>query len=260
MGKRVDKSTFVTEYMDGDSTSIIGSRHGVSDETVRVHLHSQGVVLRKRTPVKVFDRTYFHEMDTWEKFYILGFFAADGSVHVTDRSRGLCFTCKDEDVLNFIVTELKHENPTIHIRNNGVRSLILSDSEMTKMVESYGFVHRKAKVLEYPSFIKRHKFEDAFITGLFDGDGSLVKYSSGFWSLRFYGTESVVGGVYDFFNDRGIELNTATHQNHLWVARTGSVPSIRSCMDSLNYLSSPFAMGRKRMRYQEFLSSHPAPS
>lgn len=246
----MDKKDFSKLYEAGQTISQIAMAHNCCNETVRLHLHKENVPIRKYRCN--FNRNYFNVIDTPMHFYILGFFAADGSIQQNERSLGVVFTSKDHDILHRISKAVNHHNPTFTTRKkDDVQTFVLSDTRMAKQLIKLGFPPSKSKTLQYPSWITDHKYEKYFIMGLFDGDGSLVKYASGDWSVRFYGTKSVTIGVQQFFNKRGVNLTVAEHGKNLWVARCSGRNKSYLVMETMDYYSFDNTMTRKKNRSLE---------
>jgi len=114
--------------------------------------------------------------ETWnhEMAYVLGFFAADGSmVRNTRGAHFIEFHIADGDLLQTIRTLLE-SNHTITVRQRNTRwkpeyRLQIGSKKMFADLERLGFMQGKSKKLRLPTMPK--KYIGPYIRGYFDGDG-----------------------------------------------------------------------------------------
>ncbi|HRH55724.1 MAG TPA: LAGLIDADG family homing endonuclease [Candidatus Paceibacterota bacterium] len=109
-----------------------------------------------------------------EMAYVLGFFAADGSM--LKNSRGSCFiefTITDRVVIDYI-RSVAGSDHAISIRERGgncrtAYRLQIGSKRWFDDLNQLGFTQAKSKTLAFPRVPK--EYESAFIRGYFDGDG-----------------------------------------------------------------------------------------
>lgn len=110
--------------------------------------------------------------------YVLGFFAADGSMYINPRgSKYISFYSNDRDILEKIRKALdsKHKITLKSRYNKNWKPsfyLQIGSKEMYKDLIGLGLMPNKRLRLEFPSM--PHKYARHFIRGYFDGDGSII--------------------------------------------------------------------------------------
>jgi hypothetical protein len=126
------------------------------------------------------DVTFFNQIDTIEKAYILGFTYADGCIYNKGRF-GYCIAEQDIEILSFIKAQLKSTanilttHNTKGAKNRQPQALLRISS--TKIVEtlmlSFGVQKNKTlnEGLVFPQF--EEKLLISFLKGLSDGDGNI---------------------------------------------------------------------------------------
>ena len=138
---------------------------------------------------KTVNLNYFNQIDTFNKAYLLGFIAADGSVVLNKKTgvKSLTITIhsKDVQVLELLKQEL---NSSIEIKDitNKSKSLssyklnvnhkrfVISRKELIKDVESIGITSNKSLSMLNLIINLPVQYRKAFIIGYFDGDGCFV--------------------------------------------------------------------------------------
>jgi len=116
---------------------------------------------------------FFENIDTEEKAYILGFWAADGWMN--DRALYIAISVKDLSHLKKIKNTIPTEAPIIikekkaKFKRSKLAFLSLTRKKMRQDVAALGFLQQKGKYMIFPNIPKelyRH-----YIRGLWDGDG-----------------------------------------------------------------------------------------
>ncbi|MEX2515240.1 MAG: LAGLIDADG family homing endonuclease [Candidatus Paceibacterota bacterium] len=108
--------------------------------------------------------------------YVLGFFAADGSMYETKRgTKYLDFTSVDKELIEQVKTALDSEHkigrratPDNH---QDVYHLQIGSKDMFSDLRSLGITPRKTRILSFPDVPK--EFTGDFVRGYFDGDGTV---------------------------------------------------------------------------------------
>lgn len=162
-------------YTSGKSLTEIGKLFGVSHTAIWYRLNVLGIerrASRDACRTYVIDAHYFHEIDTPEKAYWLGFFAADGNIIRTGIR--LALGRKDDAHVVAFVKAISAEHPIYRDLNSKGRPqtrVQIGCYQMAADLAHLGIIQRKSYNLEYPPIpadLNRH-----FIRGYFDGDGSV---------------------------------------------------------------------------------------
>lgn len=135
--------------------------------------------------------------------YVLGFFAADGSMYVNKRgSHYMAFHSNDIEILEKIKTLLASDNAigkkqiTDRCPNQAYR-LQIGSKKMYNDLLKLGMTENKSKILQFPYIPER--FLSNFIRGYFDGDGNVLfkKYFNKRRNRHYYhfGTKFTSGSV-----------------------------------------------------------------
>ncbi len=118
---------------------------------------------------------YFHNINTKDKAYWLGFLYADATmVEIGTKTRlELELKRKDEESIDrfcdFLGLDKNRKRHRIHEKTE--RTLVsFACKNITNDLLSHGLKCRKSKIIKYPS-LKRRDLELAFLLGYFDGDG-----------------------------------------------------------------------------------------
>ena len=182
----------IQEYLSGDTFAQIGKRYGVSKTAVMNFMKKHGIQsLGKRyyspSPYS-FNIHWLDELDCQEKYYFLGFFAADGNVdlsHGNYRAR-IKIQTGDKYLLEIFSEWLESNRPIEDrvdkstISKSGIEhssTLQLSSKPFCERLIELGFPPRKSNILEFPKWIP-DDYLSHFIRGYFDGDGSITLFYS----------------------------------------------------------------------------------
>jgi hypothetical protein len=141
------------------------------------------------------NKSYFSRLTT-DNCYWAGFIAADGCI--SDRGKisiGLSKT--DSDHLEKLRLAIGYNGPITYYENKA--TLAVSCKEMADdLGKNFNIFPRKSLTLVPPSLVS-HRHTAAFINGLIDGDGSVVKRPDReYWRIVIYGTEPVCSWVKGF--------------------------------------------------------------
>jgi len=155
-------------------------------------------------------RTLRHDFfKTWtpEMAYVLGFFAADGSMLRNGRGAHFVeFTVVDRIVLEHI-QQYTNSSHRISTRERGGNTktayrLQIGSKEWFTDLSRLGFTQHKSKTLQFPS-VPRKYFSD-FVRGYFDGDGCVYfgeHYAKDRGKMRFVFTTSFTCGNRTFLEE-----------------------------------------------------------
>ena len=186
-GYRENPQIIIDMYNKGISSEQIATNLNIGPTTVLRVLHENNIKIRSMHEAKLkyfLDETYFDEIDTPNKAYVLGLFYADGCNHAKRNYIKLALQIEDEEVLEKIRKEMKIEKPLKFeskekIRRKGynhkdTKSIDIYSKQMSEALTKLGCVEQKSLVLEWPSWLREDLYSH-FIRGYFDGDGSISK-------------------------------------------------------------------------------------
>ena len=186
-----------------------------------------------------------------EKYYLLGFVAADGCIY--GNSLIITLHPRDIDLLYQFCDWLDLPRTIVKIKKDGYVEFRKYNQELVDCFSKYGILPRKTKTLEISQNIPS-EFLRSFILGYFDGDGSC--YTNADKSKLYFqmvGTRSVNQIIKDTFcSDLGYRFGS--------IQKAGDVTRliINGCKTSLDfgnwlYQDDLFCLQRKKSIYVQFL-------
>lgn len=122
------------------------------------------------------NENFFKEWNR-EMAYVLGFFAADGSMYRTKRGTHFIeFQITDRNLL-YEIRKILGSNHKISIRNRGegyktIYRLQIGSKGIFNDLSAHGFTQNKSKIMRLPALLPQ-KYLAHFIRGYFDGDGNV---------------------------------------------------------------------------------------
>ena len=209
--------------------------------------------------------TYFDDIDTQEKAYILGLLWADGC---NDTNRGkiqLQLQEKDVSILETISGLVDNERPlyftALHDKNpnwQNTYTLVLKSDHMSKVLNEYGMVPRKSLVLEFPSCLNKSLYKD-FIRGYFDGDGSIsYNVDTKLLNVSIIGTSMFLKAVQDICEEMGIKTFISYKCDDNNAVGTLGITNKNDRIAFLDwmYSGSTIKIERKYLKYQQCLNDY----
>lgn len=191
MGKRkIDKSEYeeiMDLYRSGLSQKQIAKIYSVNENTISKIVCSFGEPKRRNrisgTRKYNLNETYFDNIDTPNKAYIIGLLWADGSNSIKNHTISISLQEQDKDILVAVAKELESNCPLIFYNykkknpnfSNQYR-LTIHSKYMSNTLEKLGMVQNKSIHLEFPTWL-RYDLYSHFIRGYMDGDGWISKNS-----------------------------------------------------------------------------------
>ena len=140
------------------------------------------------------DHSFFAEINTPEKAYVLGFLLADGHIYKTGKRVELGVKKADAAILNAIAAAMSCDEPLRIMHNSYDRSIFmrvtLGGAEMTEDLARLGLRNDKSKTATYP--VVPAELESHLVRGIWDGDGWIGKYQ-----FELIGTSALLDGVVD---------------------------------------------------------------
>jgi hypothetical protein len=179
----MDIQDMIDLYNEGKSLSFIANKYNTYGAKIKKILIENGVTIRTRAEQnkitnqergKKVNHTYFNNIDTYQKAWLLGFLAADGSV-ASDRNRiKIGLSSIDREILEKIQKELDSEREIIDYETNQgfkISELSWSSENHKNQLAKYDIVPNKTyKGMNLPNF-ENDNLKLAYILGYYDGDG-----------------------------------------------------------------------------------------
>lgn len=152
--------------------------------------------------------SYFKNINTPDKAYILGFIYADGSIRKYDLR--ITVNKKDVDILEYIKKKLNSEHPIKTIREKYV-NISFSNKELYFDLQKQNIIENKtydSKIIPYNG-----KFFSHFIRGFFDGDGCITnnKKLISDSNVTFAGNYNFLNELNKFFT-KSLKINSRLRQ------------------------------------------------
>jgi hypothetical protein len=217
----IEQRRVLDMYNAGMSQSDIArSLDGWSQQGIGKVLGRNGCVFRRTKAWQYVNEHYFDVIDSEEKAYWLGFFAADGCVVEKGCIVQMALQAKDEvhvrkfaEVIGF-KGEVRHR---VDDRRDEFQILFRSRL-MFNVLVSKGIVPNKSKILVPPivdSVLERHMWR-----GFVDGDGCVhvgERYGKVRLSVDLVGTKTVCDGFKEFAEKNDVKMwNVYQCQPSLW--------------------------------------------
>lgn len=211
-------------YLNGETTAEICSSYSLCDASIAKVLRRNNIEVRRavrRSPVQRHD--YFHNIDTAEKAYFLGWMISDGCVVESkarkDRSRIISIEIHNRDkyILEAFAEEIGATPDIVKcFEKRGHCHLRFASEQMANDLEKYGVVVRKSWVTRLPYL--NEIFMSHLIRGIFDGNGT-VTYDDSYVKFAFYGSEQLCTEVRNFLASKiGLRMNKVSKSTcyHVW--------------------------------------------
>lgn len=173
-------------YVNQKISSVkIGEKYGCSHKVILRLLEAQNIDHSWKPKRKyAVNETYFDEIDTPNKAYILGFLYADGCNYPDKCTISISLQEEDRDILEKIRSEIGSEKPLEFIdytnKHDGGYTyknqyrLAIFNRHMCETLESIGMMPNKSLKLQFPNL--KPELYSHFIRGYFDGDGCICQH------------------------------------------------------------------------------------
>lgn len=211
------------------------------------------------------DETYFENINTKQKAYLLGFICADGWVVNSTRSGnpsalGLSLSKKDIEIVELLKHEISSEHP-IKIKkdkNNGneYATLYISSVKIAKDLIRMGVHPNKSldlnlkKVSEYvPDNFKKY-----LLLGYFDGDGCITSAlgqnrKTVLWQLSVTGTKETGEYFKEFFDSHGFFTKRHKDDKNNYTFMISGKNLVYQALSKLYDEDTSFCLQRKYKKY-----------
>lgn len=191
------------EYAINRNAKEIAIREGIPLQTMYYYIRKLGYNKPRR--IHCFNEDYFHNVNSQNKAYILGFIMADGCVCKSTEDKQnpdrliINISHKDKCILEFIKEELgcdyiiKDYIPTNTYAINMMSSLTINSTKMCNDLMNLGIIPNKTGYESFPNIrtnLKRH-----FIRGFLDGDGWVTNSSGNTFTIGFISNSELLHDI-----------------------------------------------------------------
>lgn len=226
----------------------LAKKYSTTRPTVRAYAKRLGLHKgnTKRLKSHTLDVTYFDNINTANKAYVLGFIYADGCN--TRKGLQIGIHEKDKEVLDFIKSELNISNELRYIKpfkENWSYKWELSTKsvELSQALTNVGCPPAKSLILKFPDFIADDLMPH-FIRGYFDGDGSILICNKGYFRLSFVsGSKTFIDSLRKYIKEKTNHL-LPLYKASGYSLQTSKQEAVKSIV-KLMYTNSTFSMQRK---------------
>jgi len=236
------KDEVIQLYLAGKSQHEIARILGFSQPNIGNLLKKENIKLHEW---KYFvDESFFNNIDSEEKAYILGWLYSDCSVDNSGKFR-IQILATDGYILEWIKKQLLYDGPIFDIpaRNNSrpQKALIINRKSITDKLINYGCNTNKSNILQFPTFDKiPQELFHHFLRGHFDKK----------FNVNITSSVPFCKGLQKYCNDLNIQSSLYFHKNvgKLFFNKSAKI-------DFLNhiYKDSSICLERKRAKYIQFL-------
>lgn len=176
--KLIEITDYYNEYKSLYETSI---KFNISTSTLKRRLNDAGVItkldidsLRKKKILYPIDETYFEEINTSDKAYILGLLYSDG--HMLTNRKQIRLKLTDIDLLEQVKTKMKYNKPlndnkTLKETHKKAKTLIICNTKIYDDLNKLGCYKNKTFDCNLPNL--NDEYLGDFLRGFFDGDGCI---------------------------------------------------------------------------------------
>lgn len=245
-------------YNKGMSTTEIGRYFGCWGSTISSNMKRIGFKLRKVEPGSRINAkyhinsSYFDEINTAEKAYVLGFICADGHV---SKQNSLMFAqnVREVDVLEKINAELESNCPIL-VKDIDKRTLTIHDEKIAMRLKEMGINNNKSMWFDFHkvlSYVPK-EYERDFIRGMFDGDGSICIYHYDYFKkptyhFGFTGIYDTAIYIRDYFN---LGTKMADEGNGIFTCVSTCTANIIAA-GHMMYDDATIYLNRKKEKFEE---------
>lgn len=169
------------EYAQGIPIYKLAEKYSFDEMTISKAFHKFGMkILNLKGFDKALNHNFFKEINTEEKAYLLGFFAADGTIGKNTNCMALLIQSRDVEILDYYKKAFNYQGKyylyPAKTKTHQDRLKICINSPINKdNLISLGFPPNKTyEMFTTPDKIMDESLYRHFIRGYFDGDGSII--------------------------------------------------------------------------------------
>lgn len=203
----------INMYLSGLSTVKIGKHWNSNSCNIWKILKKHNITTRPKSTYTV-DESYFENIDTEYKAYILGWIYSDGNV-MSDRWR-IQIQEEDSYMLEWIAKQVQYTGPLYTIppsvkfpHRKWQKCLNITRNKMVVDLAKLGVMPKKSLIIGFPTEeqVPRHLISH-FLRGVMDGDGSIKRYKSGVINCSFVCSNKFLSGFKHFSVENDWVYNT----------------------------------------------------
>lgn len=195
-------------YLNGLSMEKIANIYNVSRTPIERIFREHGVQTRDdnhKGRIYSIDESYFENIDTPNKAYILGLFYSDGmnkentgliKMELQETDKNIIYRINEELKSNYPIK--KHELSKKNPNHQDTYCLQFVNRKMSKDLANLGVVQNKSLKLEFPNFVDKSLMRD-FLRGYLDGDGHIRWSTTRF--VTFCSTDSFCYGLEKYLKE-----------------------------------------------------------
>jgi intein-encoded DNA endonuclease-like protein len=182
----IEKENIKQNYINGKSSVEIGKMYNCGHKPILRILRDMGIKPNQKRFARKYklNETYFDNIDTPNKAYIMGLLHSDGSNNISKSTVSISLQEEDRDILERVRLEIGSEKPLEYLDysnkhdfgylyKNQYRLNIFS-KHICEMLNDKGIVPDKSLKIGFPNWIDE-KLLSHYTRGVFDGDGSLCQ-------------------------------------------------------------------------------------
>lgn len=213
------------------------------------------------------NESYFDEIDTPNKAYILGFLYADGYNNRINNSVVLSLSKEDREILEKISEEVGSNKPLFESdyvnKNDGTERhmliLTMASKHMCEALEKWGLTQNKTFTIDFPDFL-REDLIPHFVRGYFDGDGcacSTTDKGRPRFQITLMSSTQFCNGLVDYLETQNIHFHInqplqKSEKNK--VVRSGNNKELPKFIN-LIYKDADLYLNRKRNKCYAYLET-----
>lgn len=158
-------------------------------------------VSRKQREQTAVNHKFFSNIESKEQAYILGFFVADGYIHIKRSGSGdntlyqFGLTNNNREILEDIRSIMNSEHKIYEKPKGGCYCLVVGSKSIVEDLQELGYTSNKSFDAHYPDLLGN--LDRHFIRGVFDGDGCITRSSHKSPVVYFYGTKELLGEIHN---------------------------------------------------------------
>ena len=173
-------------YLNGESSVSIGKRYNTNHKPILRELHNMGIEVSQSKMVRKYklNESYFDNIDTSNKAYIMGFLHSDGSNNINKSTISLSLQEEDKEILEQIREEIGSTKPLEYLDYSNKHNfgysyknqyrLNVFSKHMCKELNDKGITPNKSLTIGFPNWLPKDLISH-YVRGVFDGDGSIYQ-------------------------------------------------------------------------------------
>lgn len=169
---RLNDAEIISRYQNGERAIDLAKEYNVHEKTIYNYLIANGIDRNYIYINRSLRRDYFHNIDSYDKAYFLGFMITDGCV-LENNNVTLELKQSDYEILEKFREKTHNENPLYFNNRKDGRKFAefhCKSKEMQNDLAKYGVVFRKSLIVKFP-ILENQNMMSHFIRGIIDGNG-----------------------------------------------------------------------------------------